>query len=48
LGFENYVIEVEFKIGRLDFKISRFLGGKTERNLEENGVADKKMAFFPL
>jgi hypothetical protein len=27
-GFEDYVIEVRSKIGRLDFKISRFLSGK--------------------
>jgi hypothetical protein len=27
-GFEDYVIEVGSKIGRLDFKISRFLSGK--------------------
>jgi len=28
LGFEDYIIEVGSKIGRLDFKISRFLGEK--------------------
>jgi hypothetical protein len=32
LCFKDYVIEVESKIGWLDFKISRFLGGKIERN----------------
>jgi len=47
-GFEDYVIEVGSKIGRLDFKISRFLGGKTERNWEGNEAAEKKMAFCPL
>jgi len=34
-GFEDYVIEVGFKIRRLDFKISRFLGEKPYRNRRE-------------
>jgi hypothetical protein len=47
-GFEDYVIEVESKIGLLDFKISRFLGEKPYRNREENRAAEKKKGVLPF
>jgi hypothetical protein len=46
-GFEDYVTEVGSKIGRLDYKISRFLGEKPYRNKKRNGVAEREMGVLP-
>jgi len=35
-GLNDYVTEVKSKIGRLDFKISQFLGEKPYRNGKKN------------
>jgi hypothetical protein len=48
LGFKDYVIEIESKIGRLDFKISQFLSEKPWRNSEESQRKRKKRAYCPF
>jgi hypothetical protein len=47
-GFEDYVIKVGSKIGRLDFKISGFLGEKQYRNKKKNRAAERngRSAYF--
>jgi hypothetical protein len=47
-SFEDYVIEVGSKIGRLDFKISRFLSEKPYRNKRKTKLPREKWAFCPL